>query len=148
MIGLIALFAVVWGIIQCYKRYLANQNRKYNQFSKPPLSKKEIAFVKKWSLDIPYALRNTVEQKLIPENVEEANQYDDYELRVTFSQEAGVINLVKSAMLITDLNKISYFEVEVLENKLKQDIYVGIVESRDPFINAPDSMDQINGVKT
>ena len=65
------------------------------------------------------------------------NPYDDYELKVTFSQENGAINLIKSSVPIAQCTKYRYFEVEVLENKSDANIYVGIVDSRDTFLNNP-----------
>jgi hypothetical protein len=71
-------------------------------------------------------------QRLHPEMKNTDDEFDDFELRVEFNQERGVVKGVRSQHEIATMSsKYRYFEVEVVENDQNSEIYVGIVDSRE-----------------
>lgn len=65
--------------------------------------------------------------------IKDSDTYDDYELRINFTQRQNVLNFARSEYPICTVSKYRYFEVEVLENKANSQIYVGIIDKDDPF---------------
>lgn len=59
------------------------------------------------------------------------DEFDDFELRVEFKQENGEIKSVRSQHEIAMSTKYRYFEVEVIENEMNAEIYVGVIDSRE-----------------
>lgn len=58
---------------------------------------------------------------------------------MTFTNQ-GRIQLVKSVIPIPPCVQFRYFEVDVLENKVDANIYVGIIEEKDYFIDTPNEI--------
>jgi hypothetical protein len=76
----------------------------------------------------------------------EESSYDDFELRTTFQQSQGEIRLYKSEYPIAQCTKMRYFEVEVIENKLDVEIYVGIFNANEfDLPSMPASLEELQG---
>lgn len=58
------------------------------------------------------------------------------------------MHLVKSNIPIPTCSDFRYFEVEVVENKLDSNIYIGLVEAQSPFANKISAFDQISADDT
>jgi len=53
--------------------------------------------------------------------------------------------MYKSLLPIPECVRFRYFEVDVIENKADAPIYFGIIESKEKFINNPNSPEDIVG---
>ncbi len=54
--------------------------------------------------------------------------------------------LLKSSLPIPPVARFRYFEVEVLENKVDANIFVGIIEQGDPFNTRVGAIEELNGL--
>ena len=53
--------------------------------------------------------------------------------------------MVKTALPIPPVARFRYFEVEVLENKVDANVYLGIIEQQDAFSERLDRIEQLSG---
>jgi len=124
-----------------YLRWEARKDRSYNVFDKADLSNAEKRACRAWDFVIPKTIAAQVTQDY-------RDNGNDIELVVTFAQEGNKMMMLKSDERIPPVSRFKYFEIEILENQAGSDIWVGVLENKDTFIETPNNIGDLNGSTT
>lgn len=164
LIILIVIFLLYKLIRYWVIEWQAGRDRSANLFDKAELNIQEERNLKKWVFSVPDALNNWAisNSKKVAHDTFTYIQFthgmseeDIKELRsgkriVEASGKADKkddpedkLILLKSAVPLPNVNRFRYFEVEVLENAFDSDIYIAIVNDEAPFVDMPQTVEEI-----